>query len=124
MLAYTRRIQFASIALLTCAAVTLAQVSPSPKCFTQSWYPGGACDLRPGNTTGCPDAISGPSEPCSFTTKADSGTTTRNGYDRSCTYRPGVLLNDGTCGLGPFTTITVRCYEAVGESCGDGCGAC
>lgn len=120
----SRRIQIGSIALLTCAAASLAQVTPSPKCYVQSEYPGGACDLRPDNTSGCPDSISGPPSPCSYTIKAESGESERNGYDRSCTYRPGVLLGDGSCGLGPYTTVDVRCYEAVGESCGSGCGAC
>lgn len=126
MSVYTRRVQLGSITALACAATALAQVTPSPKCFVQIWYPDavGACGARPSNTSGCQDSISGEQDPCSYTKEVDSGLSERNGYDRSCTYRPGVLLNDGTCGLGPFTTITVRCYEAVGESCGDGCGAC
>lgn len=117
------RIWVGSVALLTCAAAVVAQVAPA--CLEDVAYPGGACDKRPSNGTHCPDSISGPPDPCTYTQTAASGLSQRVGYDRSCTYRPGYIKPDGTCGVGIFVTVPIRCHEGSGNVCsGGGCGAC
>lgn len=128
MLRIRSAITAASFTLGTLPAVALAQVSPgpdpAPSCLEDVDYPGGACDKRPANPTGCPDSVSGPQNSCTFTQSASSGFARRTGYDRSCTYRPGVKIN-GVCDFGPYTTIQVRCHEATGTPCGGGgCNPC